>query len=175
MEQAPATTSEAASETTASDETDASTSEAVETQGADSEANAGETADIEAPVTVSVVRDEADQSTLLVAQATEEAPFASESVESREDAESAVQPATEAAEEVAAPVPVEAAAPSEPATTEEPTPAIAAVPANATGRALNDPRENVACNAKPSVWHAKPQQQPKRQLRPLPPSRRSRL
>ncbi|WP_121406964.1 ribonuclease E [Pseudomonas aeruginosa] len=141
VEQAPATTSEAASETTASDETDAPTSEAVETQGADSEANAGETADIEAPVTVSVVRDEADQSTLLVAQATEEAPFASESVESREDAESAVQPATEAAEEVAAPVPVEAAAPSEPATTEEPTPAIAAVPANATGRALNDPRE----------------------------------
>ncbi|HHK4224107.1 TPA: ribonuclease E [Pseudomonas aeruginosa] len=141
VEQVPATTSEAASETTASDETDAPTSEAVETQGADSEANAGETADIEAPVTVSVVRDEADQSTLLVAQATEEAPFASESVESREDAESAVQPATEAAEEVAAPVPVEAAAPSEPATTEEPTPAIAAVPANATGRALNDPRE----------------------------------
>ncbi|ELL4312566.1 ribonuclease E [Pseudomonas aeruginosa] len=141
VEQAPATTSEAASETTASDETDAPTSEAVETQGADSEANADETADIEAPVTVSVVRDEADQSTLLVAQATEEAPFASESVESREDAESAVQPATEAAEEVAAPVPVEAAAPSEPATTEEPTPAIAAVPANATGRALNDPRE----------------------------------
>ncbi len=141
VEQAPATTSEAASETTASDETDAPTSEAVETQGADSEANAGETADIEAPVTVSVVRDEAGQSTLLVAQATEEAPFASESVESREDAESAVQPATEAAEEVAAPVPVEAAAPSEPATTEEPTPAIAAVPANATGRALNDPRE----------------------------------
>ncbi|EOX6785512.1 ribonuclease E [Pseudomonas aeruginosa] len=141
VEQAPATTSEAASETTASDETDASTSEAVETQDADSEANAGETADIEAPVTVSVVRDEADQSTLLVAQATEEAPFASESVESREDAESAVQPATEAAEEVAAPVPVEAAAPSEPAATEEPTPAIAAVPANATGRALNDPRE----------------------------------
>ncbi|MGU5197807.1 ribonuclease E [Pseudomonas aeruginosa] len=141
VEQTPATTSEAASETTASDETDAPTSEAVETQGADSEANAGETADIEAPVTVSVVRDEADQSTLLVAQATEEAPFASESVESREDAESAVQPATEAAEEVAAPVPVEAAAPSEPATTEEPTPAIAAVPANATGRALNDPRE----------------------------------
>ncbi|MCS9705990.1 ribonuclease E [Pseudomonas aeruginosa] len=140
VEQAPATTSEAASETTASDETDASTSEAVETQDADSEANTGETADIEAPVTVSVVRDEADQSTLLVAQATEEAPFASESVESREDAESAVQPATEAAEEVAAPVPVEAAAPSEPATTEEPTPAIAAVPANATGRALNDPR-----------------------------------
>ncbi|EQC0106417.1 TPA: ribonuclease E [Pseudomonas aeruginosa] len=141
VEQAPATTSEAASETTASDETDAPTSEAVETQGADSEANAGETADIEAPVTVSVVRDEADQSTLLVAQATEEAPFASESVESREDAESAVQPATEAAEEVAAPVPVEVAAPSEPAATEEPTPAIAAVPANATGRALNDPRE----------------------------------
>ncbi|EPG6853611.1 ribonuclease E [Pseudomonas aeruginosa] len=141
VEQAPATTSEAASETTASDETDASTSEAVETQDADNEANTGETADIEAPVTVSVVRDEADQSTLLVAQATEEAPFASESVESREDAESAVQPATEAAEEVAAPVPVEAAAPSEPATTEEPTPAIAAVPANATGRALNDPRE----------------------------------
>ncbi|EIU1436883.1 TPA: ribonuclease E [Pseudomonas aeruginosa] len=141
VEQAPATTSEAASETTASDETDASTSEAVETQDADSEANTGETADIEAPVTVSVVRDEADQSTLLVAQATEEAPFASESVESREDAESAVQPATEAAEEVAAPVPVEAAAPSEPATTEEPTLAIAAVPANATGRALNDPRE----------------------------------
>ncbi|MBG4022907.1 ribonuclease E [Pseudomonas aeruginosa] len=141
VEQAPAPTSEAASETTASDETDAPTSEAVETQGAASEANAGETADIEAPVTVSVVRDEADQSTLLVAQATEEAPFASESVESREDAESAVQPATEAAEEVAAPVPVEAAAPSEPATTEEPTPAIAAVPANATGRALNDPRE----------------------------------
>ncbi|RQE71637.1 ribonuclease E [Pseudomonas aeruginosa] len=141
VEQAPATTSEAASETTASDETDASTSEAVETQDADSEANTGETADIEAPVTVSVVRDEAGQSTLLVAQATEEAPFASESVESREDAESAVQPATEAAEEVAAPVPVEAAAPSEPATTEEPTPAITAVPANATGRALNDPRE----------------------------------
>ncbi len=141
VEQAPATTSEAAGETTASDETDASTSEAVETQDADSEANTSETADIEAPVTVSVVRDEADQSTLLVAQATEEAPFASESVESREDAESAVQPATEAAEEVAAPVPVEAAAPSEPATTEEPTPAIAAVPANATGRALNDPRE----------------------------------
>ncbi|HCI2704322.1 TPA: ribonuclease E [Pseudomonas aeruginosa] len=141
VEQAPATTSEAAGETTASNETDASTSEAVETQDADSEANTGETADIEAPVTVSVVRDEADQSTLLVAQATEEAPFASESVESREDAESAVQPATEAAEEVAAPVPVEAAAPSEPATTEEPTPAIAAVPANATGRALNDPRE----------------------------------
>ncbi len=141
VEQAPATTSEAASETTASDETDAPTSEAVETQGAASEANAGETADIEAPVTVSVVRDEADQSTLLVAQATEEAPFASESVESREDAESAVQPATEAAEEVAAPVPVEAAAPSEPATTEEPTPAIAAVPANATGRALNDHTE----------------------------------
>ncbi|HHM8840727.1 TPA: ribonuclease E [Pseudomonas aeruginosa] len=141
VEQAPATTSEAASETTASDETDASTSEAVETQGADSEANTGETADIEAPVTVSVVRDEADQSTLLVAQATEEAPFASESVESREDAESAVQPATEAAEEVAAPVPVGVAAPSEPAATEEPTPAIAAVPANATGRALNDPRE----------------------------------
>ncbi|EPF6689734.1 ribonuclease E [Pseudomonas aeruginosa] len=141
VEQAPATTSEAAGETTASDETDASTSEAVETQDADSEANTGETADIEAPVTVSVVRDEADQSTLLVAQATEEAPFTSESVESREDAESAVQPATEAAEEVAAPVPVEAAAPSEPATTEEPTPAIAAVPANATGRALNDPRE----------------------------------
>ncbi|HCK0491364.1 ribonuclease E [Pseudomonas aeruginosa] len=141
VEQAPATTSEVAGETTASDETDASTSEAVETQDADSEANTGETADIEAPVTVSVVRDEADQSTLLVAQATEEAPFASESVESREDAESAVQPATEAAEEVAAPVPVEAAAPSEPATTEEPTPAIAAVPANATGRALNDPRE----------------------------------
>lgn len=141
VEQAPATTSEAASETTASDETDAPTSEAVETQGADTEANAGETADIEAPVTVSVVRDEADQSTLLVAQATEEAPFASESVESREDAESAVQPATEAAEEVAAPVTVEAAAPSEPAATEEPTPAIAAVPANATGRALNDPRE----------------------------------
>lgn len=141
VEQAPATTSEAASETTASDETDASTSEAVETQDADSEANTGETADIEAPVTVSVVRDEAGQSTLLVAQATEEAPFASESVESREDAESAVQPATEAAEEVAAPVPVEAAAPSEPATTEEPTPAIAAVPANATGRTLNDPRE----------------------------------
>ncbi|HCF3881450.1 TPA: ribonuclease E [Pseudomonas aeruginosa] len=141
VEQAPATTSEAASETTASDETDASTSEAVETQDADSEANTGETADIEAPVTVSVVRDEAGQSTLLVAQATEEAPFASESVESREDAESAVQPATEAAEEVAAPVPVKAAAPSEPATTEEPTPAIAAVPANATGRALNDPRE----------------------------------
>ncbi|HCF2859984.1 TPA: ribonuclease E [Pseudomonas aeruginosa] len=141
VEQAPATTSEAASETTASDETDAPTSEAVETQGADSEANAGETADIEAPVTVSVVRDEADQSTLLVAQVTEEAPFASESVESREDAESALQPATEAAEEVAAPVPVEVAAPSEPAATEEPTPAIAAVPANATGRALNDPRE----------------------------------
>ncbi|HEK1318516.1 TPA: ribonuclease E [Pseudomonas aeruginosa] len=141
VEQAPATTSEAASETTASDETDAPTSEAVETQGADSEANAGETADIEAPVTVSVVRDEADQSTLLVAQVTEEAPFASESVESREDAESAVQPATEAAEEVAAPVPVEVAAPSEPAATEEPTPAIAAVPASATGRALNDPRE----------------------------------
>ncbi len=141
VEQAPATTSEAASETTASDETDASTSEAVETQDADSEANTGETADIEAPVTVSVVRDEADQSTLLVAQVTEEAPFASESVESREDAESAVQPATEAAEEVAAPVPVEVAAPSEPAATEEPTPAIAAVPANATGRALNDPRE----------------------------------
>lgn len=141
VEQAPATTSEAASETTASDETDAPTSEAVETQGADSEANADETADIEAPVTVSVVRDEADQSTLLVAQVTEEAPFASESVESREDAESAVQPATEAAEEVAAPVPVEVAAPSEPAAAEEPTPAIAAVPANATGRALNDPRE----------------------------------
>ncbi|MDG3816143.1 ribonuclease E [Pseudomonas aeruginosa] len=141
VEQAPATTSEAVSETTASDETDAPTSEAVETQGTDTEANAGETADIEAPVTVSVVRDEADQSTLLVAQATEEAPFASESVESREDAESAVQPATEAAEEVAAPVTVEAAAPSEPAATEEPTPAIAAVPANATGRALNDPRE----------------------------------
>ncbi|MED5068123.1 ribonuclease E [Pseudomonas aeruginosa] len=141
VEQAPATTSEAASETTASDETDAPTSEAVETQGADSEANAGETADIEAPVTVSVVRDEADQSTLLVTQVTEEAPFASESVESREDAESAVQPATEAAEEVAAPAPVEVAAPSEPAATEEPTPAIAAVPANATGRALNDPRE----------------------------------
>ncbi len=141
VEQAPATTSEAASETTASDETDAPTSEAVETQGADSEANAGETADIEAPVTVSVVRDEVDQSTLLVAQVTEEAPFASESVESREDAESAVQPATEAAEEVAAPAPVEVAAPSEPAATEEPTPAIAAVPANATGRALNDPRE----------------------------------
>ncbi|MBG6504552.1 ribonuclease E [Pseudomonas aeruginosa] len=141
VEQAPATTSEAASETTASDEPDAPTSDAVETQGADSEANAGETADIEAPVTVSVVRDEADQSTLLVAQVTEEAPFASESVESREDAESAVQPATEAAEEVAAPVPVEVAAPSEPAATEEPTPAIAAVPANATGRALNDPRE----------------------------------
>ncbi|MGV7109599.1 ribonuclease E [Pseudomonas aeruginosa] len=141
VEQAPATTSEAASETTASDETDAPTSEAVETQGADSEANAGETADIEAPVTVSVVRDEADQSTLLVAQVTEEAPFASESVESREDAESAVQPATEAAEEVAAPVPVEVAAPSEPVATEEPTPAIAVVPANATGRALNDPRE----------------------------------
>ncbi|WP_319175439.1 ribonuclease E [Pseudomonas aeruginosa] len=141
VEQAPATTSEAASETTASDETDAPTSEAVETQDADSEANTGETADIEAPVTVSVVRDEADQSTLLVAQATEEAPFASESVESREDAESAVQPATEAAEEVAAPVPVEAAAPSEPAATEEPTLAIAVVPANATGRALNDPRE----------------------------------
>ncbi|MER0746422.1 ribonuclease E [Pseudomonas aeruginosa] len=107
----------------------------------DEQDDTGETADIEAPVTVSVVRDEAGQSTLLVAQATEEAPFASESVESREDAESAVQPATEAAEEVAAPVPVEAAAPSEPATTEEPTPAIAAVPANATGRALNDPRE----------------------------------
>ncbi len=141
VEQAPATTSEAASETTASDETDAPTSEAVETQGADSEANAGETADIEAPVTVSVVRDEADQSTLLVAQVTEEAPFASESVESREDAESAVQPATEAAEEVAAPAPVEVAAPSEPAATEEPTPAIAAMSANATGRALNDPRE----------------------------------
>ncbi|WP_284213094.1 ribonuclease E [Pseudomonas aeruginosa] len=141
VEQAPATTSEAASETTASDETNAPTSEAVETQGADSEANAGETADIEAPVTVSVVRDEADQSTLLVAQVTEEAPFASESMESREDAESAVQPATEAAEEVAAPAPVEVAAPSEPAATEEPTPAIAAVPANATGRALNDPRE----------------------------------
>ncbi|MBG4650310.1 ribonuclease E [Pseudomonas aeruginosa] len=141
VEQAPATTSEAASETTASDETDAPTSEAVETQGADSEANAGETADIEAPVTVSVVRDEADQSTLLVAQVTEEAPFARERVESREDAESAVQPATEAAEEVAAPAPVEVAAPSEPAATEEPTPAIAAVPANATGRALNDPRE----------------------------------
>ncbi|MBG5089147.1 ribonuclease E [Pseudomonas aeruginosa] len=141
VEQAPATTSEAASETTASDETDAPTSEAVETQGADSEANADETADIEAPVPVSVVRDEADQSTLLVAQVTEEAPFASESVESREDAERAVQPATEAAEEVAAPVPVEVAAPSEPAATEEPTPAIAAVPANATGRALNDPRE----------------------------------
>ncbi|HCD6621744.1 TPA: ribonuclease E [Pseudomonas aeruginosa] len=141
VEQAPATTSEAASETTASDETDAPASDAVETQGADTEANAGETADIEAPVTVSVVRDEADQSTLLVAQATEEAPFASESVESREDAESAVQPATEAAEEVAAPVTVEAAAPSEPAATEEPTPAIAAVPANTTGRALNDPRE----------------------------------
>ncbi|MDV8136629.1 ribonuclease E [Pseudomonas aeruginosa] len=141
VEQAPATTSEAASETTASDETDAPTSEAVETQSADSEANADETADIEAPVTVSVVRDEADQSTLLVAQVTEEAPFASESVESREDADSAVQPATEAAEEVAAPVPVEVAAPSEPAATEEPTPAIAAVPANATGRALNDPRE----------------------------------
>ncbi|MBH8740875.1 ribonuclease E [Pseudomonas aeruginosa] len=141
VEQAPATTSEAASETTASDETDAPTSEAVETQGADSEANAGETADIEAPVTVSVVRDEADQSTLLVAQVTEEAPFASESVESREDAESAVQPATEAAEEVAAPVPAEVAAPSEPTATEEPIPAIAAVPANATGRALNDPRE----------------------------------
>lgn len=141
VEQAPATTSEAASETTASDETNAPTSEAVETQGADSEANADETADIEAPVTVSVVRDEADQSTLLVAQVTEEAPFASESVESREDAESAVQPATEAAEEVAAPAPVEVAAPSEPAATEEPTPAIAAVPANATGRALNDPRE----------------------------------
>ncbi|MBG4797860.1 ribonuclease E [Pseudomonas aeruginosa] len=141
VEQAPATTSEAASETTASDETDASTSEAVETQDADSEANTGETADIEAPVTVSVVRDEADQSTLLVAQATEDAPFASERVESRDDAESAVQPATEAAEEVAAPVPVEVAAPSEPAATEEPTPAIAAVPANATGRALNDPRE----------------------------------
>ncbi|CEI09723.1 ribonuclease E [Pseudomonas aeruginosa] len=141
VEQAPATTSEAASETTASDETDAPTSEAVETQGADSEANAGETADIEAPVTVSVVRDDADQSTLLVAQVTEQAPFASESVESREDAESAVQPATEAPEEVAAPVPVEVAAPSEPAATEEPTPAIAAVPANATGRALNDPRE----------------------------------
>ncbi|MBG7326415.1 ribonuclease E [Pseudomonas aeruginosa] len=141
VEQAPATTSEAASETTASDETNAPPSEAVETQGADSEANAGETADIEAPVTVSVVRDEADQSTLLVAQVTEEAPFASESVESREDAESAVQPATEAAEEVAAPAPVEVAAPSEPAATEEPTPAIAAVPANATGRALNDPRE----------------------------------
>ncbi|MBG6461808.1 ribonuclease E [Pseudomonas aeruginosa] len=139
--QAPATTSEAASETTASDETDAPTSEAVETQGADSAANAGETADIEAPVTVSVVRDEVDQSTLLVAQVTEEAPFASESVESREDAESAVHPATEAAEEVAAPAPVEVAAPSEPAATEEPTPAIAAVPANATGRALNDPRE----------------------------------
>ncbi|RRY61297.1 ribonuclease E [Pseudomonas aeruginosa] len=141
VEQAPATTSEAASETTASDETNAPTSEAVETQGADSEANAGETADIEAPVTVSVVRDEADQSTLLVAQVTEEAPFASESMESREDAESAVQPATEAAEEVAAPAPVEVAAPSEPAATEEPTPAIAAVPANATGRALNAPRE----------------------------------
>ncbi|MBH9304738.1 ribonuclease E [Pseudomonas aeruginosa] len=141
VEQAPATTSEAASETTASDETDASTSEAVETQDADSEANTGETAAIEAPVTVSVVRDEADQSTLLVAQVPEEAPFASESVESREDAESAVQPATEAAEEVAAPVPGEVAAPSEPAATEEPTPAIAAVPANATGRALNDPRE----------------------------------
>ncbi|HBO1761305.1 ribonuclease E [Pseudomonas aeruginosa] len=141
VEQAPATTSEAASETTASDETNAPTSEAVETQGADSEANAGETADIEAPVTVSVVRDEADQSTLLVAQVTEEAPFASESVESREDAESAVQPATEAAEEVATPAPVEVAAPSEPAATEEPTPAIAAMPANATGRALNDPRE----------------------------------
>ncbi len=175
VEQAPATTSEAASETTASDETDAPTSEAVETQGADSEANADETADIEAPVTVSVVRDEADQSTLLVAQVTEEAPFASESVESREDAESAVQPATEAAEEVAAPVPVEAAAPSEPATTEEPTrpsrrcrPTRPAVPSTTHGK-------NVACNAKPSVWHAKPQQQPKRQLRPLPPSRRSRL
>ncbi len=177
VEQAPATTSEAASETTASDETDAPTSEAVETQGADSEANAGETADIEAPVTVSVVRDEADQSTLLVAQVTEEAPFASESVESREDAESAVQPATEAAEEVVAPVPVEVAAPSEPAATEEPTPARPsrrcrptrlAVPSTTHGK-------NVACNAKPSVWHAKPQQQPKRQLRPLPPSRRSRL
>ncbi len=175
VEQAPATTSEAASETTASDETDAPTSEAVETQGADSEANAGETADIEAPVTVSVVRDEADQSTLLVAQVTEEAPFASESVESREDTESAVQPATEAAEEVAAPVPVEVAAPSEPAATEEPTPASRrcrptrlAVPSTTHGK-------NVACNAKPSVWHAKPQQQPKRQLRPLPPSRRSRL
>ncbi len=139
VEQAPATTSEAASETTASDETDAPTSEAVETQGADSEANAGETADIEAPVTVSVVRDEADQSTLLVAQVTEEAPFASESVESREDAESAVQPATEAVEEVAAPAPVEVAAPSEPAATEEPTPAIAAVPANATGQCPQRP------------------------------------
>ncbi|MGB5858623.1 MAG: ribonuclease E [Pseudomonas aeruginosa] len=144
VEQAPATTSEAASETTASDETDAPTSEAVETQGADSEANAGETADIEAPVTVSVVRDEADQSTLLVAQVTEEAPSASESVENRDDsAESAAQAATEAAEEAVAPVTVEVetAAPSVPAATEEPAPAITAVPANATGRALNDPRE----------------------------------
>lgn len=175
VEQAPATTSEAASETTASDETDASTSEAVETQGADSEANTGETADIEAPVTVSVVRDEADQSTLLVAQATEEAPFASESVESREDAESAVQPATEAAEEVAAPVPVEQqplASPQPPRSRPRPSrrcrPTRPAVPSTTHGK-------NVACNAKPSVWHAKPQQQPKRQLRPLPPSRRSRL
>ncbi|KSD40743.1 ribonuclease E/G [Pseudomonas aeruginosa] len=144
VEQAPATTDEAASETTASDETDAPTSEAVETQGADTEANAGETADIEAPVTVSVVRDEADQSTLLVAQATEEAPSASESVENRDDsAESAAQAATEAAEEAVAPVTVEVetAAPSVPSATEEPAPAITAVPANATGRALNDPRE----------------------------------
>ncbi|MEF2076203.1 ribonuclease E [Pseudomonas aeruginosa] len=144
VEQAPATTGEATSETTASDETDAPTSEAVETQGADTEANAGETADIEAPVTVSVVRDEADQSTLLVAQATEEAPSASESVENRDDsAESAAQAATEAAEEAVAPVTVEVetAAPSVPSATEEPAPAITAVPANATGRALNDPRE----------------------------------
>lgn len=175
VEQAPATTSEAASETTASDETDASTSEAVETQDADSEANTGETADIEAPVTVSVVRDEAGQSTLLVAQATEEAPFASESVESREDAESAVQPATEAAEEVAARCPSKQqplASPQPPRSRPRPSrrcrPTRPAVPSTTHGK-------NVACNAKPSVWHAKPQQQPKRQLRPLPPSRRSRL
>ncbi|MEW4395100.1 ribonuclease E [Pseudomonas paraeruginosa] len=105
------------------------------------DASASEAAATDTPVVVSLIENEADQSTLLVAQSAEEALSISESVEARSVIESV--PAADTAEETAAPAApatVEAA-PSEPAVTEEPTPAPAATPANATGRALNDPRE----------------------------------
>ncbi len=175
VEQAPATTSEAASETTASDETDAPTSEAVETQGADSEANADETADIEAPVTVSVVRDEADQSTLLVAQVTEEAPSPAKAWKAAKTPRAPCNRQRKRPKKLPPRCPSKQqplASPQPPRSRPRPSrrcrPTRPAVPSTTHGK-------NVACNAKPSVWHAKPQQQPKRQLRPLPPSRRSRL
>lgn len=126
----------------ASESAPESASETATSESSESaEASASEAAATDTPVVVSLIENEADQSTLLVAQSAEEALSISESVEARSVIESV--PAADTAEETAAPAApatVEAAQ-SEPVVTEEPTPAPAATPANATGRALNDPRE----------------------------------